>query len=123
MLEINSDRTSILKASEEYPLRGRTNTKYTARISIGEYEELLSILNYSDFPSLQDRYIISGSHYSSGILKITHSGGQLKVIADHGLVGTFSLRRIHDKLAALRTNQSWKNETSNALVPVPRILN
>ena len=122
-LEINSDRKATLKAREDYPLRGLMNTKYIGRIRTGEYDELLSILNYSDFPNLQDLYAISGSHYSSGTLKITHSSGQVKVIADHGLAGTFSLRRIHDRLAALRTNQSWKNETSEALLPLPRIQN
>lgn len=122
-LEINSDRKATLKAREDYPLRGLMNTKYIGRISTGEYDELLSILNYSDFPSLRDRYAISDSHYSSGTLKITHSGGQLKIIADHGLVGTFGLRRVHDRLVALRTTQNWKNETTEALVPLPRIQN
>lgn len=122
-LEINSDRKATQKAKEDYLLRGLTNTKYIGRINTGEYDELLNLLNYSDFPNLHQRYIISGAHYSSGILKITHSGGQLKIIADHGLVGTFSLRRIHERLAALRTNQGWKNEISHTLVPLPHIQN
>lgn len=123
-LEINSDREAALKATEYDRLRGQyMNAKYIGRINAMEYDELLSLLNYSDFPSLQDRYMVAGSHYSSGILKVTHSNGQVKIIADHGLVGTFGLSRVHDRIAALRTNQNWKLEAPKALVPLPRIQN
>lgn len=121
-LEINSNREATLKATEYDRLRGQyINAKYIGRINATEYNELLSILSYSDFPTLRDRYMVGGSHYSSGILKVTHSNGQVKVIADYGLVGTFGLSRMHDRITALRTNQNWKLESPKPLVPLPRI--
>lgn len=123
-LEINSNRRATLKSTEYDSLkRDYYRAKYIGRIKIAKYEELLSILNYSDFPTLQDHYDIGGSHYSSGILKVTHSNGQEKIIADDGLVGTFGLSRMHDIMVALRTNLNWKLESPKAIVPLPGISN
>ncbi|WP_139377458.1 DUF6438 domain-containing protein [Daejeonella lutea] len=123
-LEINTNRKASLKATEYNTLRSDYfNAKYIGRIDVARYEELLSILDYSDFPSLQNQYDIGGSHFSSGILKITYNNGLVKIIVDHGLIGTFALNRIHDKMVAIRTNQEWKLEAPKALIPLPSVSN
>lgn len=72
------------------------------------FEELITILNYTDFPNLKDNYNVPWTCDQGGILKVTYNHGQTKTIDDYGSKGTFGLRKLHSLFYELRTNQNWK---------------
>ncbi|MFP9116666.1 DUF6438 domain-containing protein [Flavobacterium sp. RNTU_13] len=71
-------------------------------------EELITILNYTDFPNLKDNYNVPWTCDRSGVLKVTYNDGQTKTIDDYGVQGTYGLRKLHSLFHELRTNQNWK---------------
>lgn len=108
---INQDKTAKFIA-EKY------NSETISDIEIsGEFDSILneeifleiySLLNYIDFSNLGSNYIVPWSDDQTSILKITYNNGQVKVIEDYGLLGTFGLNRLYQILFDLRFNQDWK---------------
>lgn len=81
---------------------------FTGIIKEAQYQELIGILNYIDFPNLQDEYLSGGTDQQNSYLTITYNDGKIKRIMDYSLSGTFGLRRLHKILFDMRESQKWK---------------
>ncbi|KOS08388.1 hypothetical protein AM493_16470 [Flavobacterium akiainvivens] len=83
------------------------NGTYKTTLKEADYTQIKTLLNYLDFPHLQDNYNVSWTDDQSAVLKITYNGGKVKTITDYGVQGTYGLRYLHRILYALRLNQDW----------------
>ncbi|WP_162927075.1 DUF6438 domain-containing protein [Flavobacterium psychrotrophum] len=81
---------------------------YKSTVKDDDLEELIDVLNYTDFPNLIDNYSVPWTCDQAGIIKITYDNGKTKTISDYGLQGTYGLRLLHSMFKELRTNQQWK---------------
>ncbi|CAN5648581.1 hypothetical protein BH20ACI4_BH20ACI4_30710 [soil metagenome] len=102
---IDSNRQAIYK-----PFAYNKKKKGTFRgiIKEAQYQELVGLLSYIDFPNLQDEYLSGGTDQQNSYLTVTYNGGKIKQVMDYSLDGTFGLRRLHKILFDLRENQRWK---------------
>jgi hypothetical protein len=82
--------------------------KFKGKILQANYDELIGLLNYLDFPSLKDSYAVNWTDDQTSVLKITYNNGKVKEIKDYGLIGTLGLSRVYSILFDLRENQQWK---------------
>lgn len=103
-LEINSDRTSKYNATQYNDKTG----KFKTTIDTANFNLIISLLNYIDFPNLKDDYSVNWTDDQSCTLTILYDNGKTKKILDYGEIGTNGLRIIYNKLFALRKNQKWK---------------
>lgn len=103
-LEINSDRTAKYNAIQYNDKTG----KFKTRIDTANFNSIFSLLNYIDFPNLKDKYSVNWTDDQSCTLTITYDNGKRKKITDYGLIGSYGLGIIYNKLFALRKNQKWK---------------
>lgn len=107
-LTINENKVAQWNA-EEYNeinkkvVRGIFNSKITE----DKYNEIVNLLNYIDFETLQDNYAVRWTDDQSSTLKITYDNGKIKSIHDYGLIGTYGLDRVYQLLFKLRENQKW----------------
>lgn len=114
-LEINKNRTAIFYA-EKYNFSDEINQnpektdegKFKTVISEKEFNELIDILNYIDFSTLQNSYWVYWTDDQRSELKITFDNGKTKNINDYGLIGTYGLKRTYEMLFNLRKNQNWE---------------
>ncbi|MES3019671.1 MAG: DUF6438 domain-containing protein [Bacteroidota bacterium] len=97
-LEITPDLTIKFKAGDYGLSRGDLE----GRLSKSDYSKLISVLNYTDFPDLQNKYKVNLFHGTSVTLKITYENGKVKTIHDYGLLGTFGLNKVYQILDALK---------------------
>lgn len=81
---------------------------YKTAIKDKDFDELINILDYTDFPSLKNDYHVPWTCDDTGAIKITYNGGKTKTIIDYGAMGTYGLRKIHFIFHQLRLNQEWK---------------
>jgi hypothetical protein len=104
-LVINSNKNAAYK-----PIAFNKEKKGTFKSIIGnfQYDELIGLLNYVDFPNLKDSYSVSWTDDQSSQLIVIYDGGKIKKINDYGLIGTFGLSRVYKILFDLRENQNWK---------------
>jgi hypothetical protein len=116
-LTITNDRTALLNAIEfnslepnlwEYEISRELKGKFKANIDKESYQEIIDLLNYLDFPSLEKNYWVSATDNPGSKLTITYDQGKTKVISDYGKTGTLGLIKIYDMIANLRTSQEWK---------------
>jgi hypothetical protein len=110
-IEIGKDRKGIYKA--EYHNRETKNSKeikgtFKAIIDEKSYSEIIDLVNYLDFPNLNDNYSVEWTDDQSCYLTISYGNGQQKKIKDYGLIGTYGLDRLYQLLFELRFNQKWK---------------
>lgn len=108
---IDPDKSSIFKA-EAYN-RNNTNGKAIAGIfktvlSDSSFSEIISLLNYIDFPNLKDNYAVNWTDDQTSTLTVTFNSGQVKTIKDYGLIGTYGLDRLYELIFKLRLNENWK---------------
>jgi len=82
--------------------------EYRTQISDKHFKEIYGIINYLDFPNLDNSYSSGATHSSSASLKIKYDNGKVKTINDDGLIGTYGLKRVYDMFYELRFNQEWK---------------
>ncbi|MBV7440734.1 hypothetical protein KRX57_04815 [Weeksellaceae bacterium TAE3-ERU29] len=80
---------------------------FTTQLKQKNWKELTEILNYIDFPKLDDNYAISATDHATAHLTITYDNGKIKKIDDYGLRGTYGLILLYDKLFEIRDNQDW----------------
>jgi len=110
-ITIEKDRKGTLKA-DGYNINPLTKKeikgKFNAKIDIQHFNEIINLLNYLDFPNLEDNYSISVTDYPTSYLTITYDNGKTKSIKDYGQNGTFGLRRVYKFFSDLRFNQDWK---------------
>lgn len=103
-IDIDSSRTSTYDAIKYNKKSG----KFTATIDESIFQKLFSFLNYINFPQLKNNYSVNWTDDQSCTLTVTYNNGQVKTIHDYGLLGTFGLNRLYQKLFGLRDNQDWK---------------
>ncbi len=82
--------------------------KFKGQIKSKDYIQIVELLNYIDFPNLNDNYQVSWTDDQTSILKISYDNGKTKSIYDYGLIGTYGLDRLYDLLFQLRKNQNWR---------------
>ena len=121
-IEINNDKTALFKASNfnsqsEIFLFGSSGKEKNSkeikgvfRTVLGEnsFSNIIGLLNYIDFPNLEDNYSVDWTDDQSCTLIITYNNGRKKFINDYGLIGTFGLDRLYQLFFELRFNQNWK---------------
>lgn len=103
-LTIHSDRTAIFNAKACNKQKG----EFAATIDTANFNLLINLLNYIDFPNLDSNYAVHWTDDQRCTLKITYDNGKIMAIKDYGLIGTYGLNRVYDILFKLRENQEWK---------------
>lgn len=109
-ISIDKNRNGLFKA-EHYNINKSNKGivgKFKTLITKNNYDEIINLLNYIDFPGLQNRYSVNWTDDHSSTLKITYNNGKVKEIKDYGLIGTYGLDRLYSLLFDLRFNQDWK---------------
>ncbi len=115
-LKINKDRSVTLNAIEfnslepnlwEYDISRELKGQFKSNIDKEHYKEIIDLLNYLDFPTLEEHYYVMATDLSSCTLTITYNNGKTKVISDYGKTGTLGLKKVYEMIANLRTNQEW----------------
>ncbi|MFC3161320.1 hypothetical protein SAMN05443633_101398 [Chryseobacterium arachidis] len=111
-ISIEKDRNAFFKA-EHYNTDKIKNKKeikgnFKTLLKKNNYDEIKNLLNYIDFPNLEDNYSVTWSDDQTSTLKITYNNGKVKEIKDYGLIGTYGLNRIYQLFFELRFNQNWK---------------
>ncbi len=106
-LEIHQNRKAKYQKNPHYQKKEKTKIK-KATISEEHYMQIVDLLNYIDFPNLEDDYQINASDNQTCYLSITYNDGKVKKIRDYGLRGTYGLDRLYQLLFDLRSNQEWK---------------
>jgi hypothetical protein len=109
-MSINSSRQAIFTQKEfGKPIDGKgMKGSFGATITRTSFLEICSLLDYIDFPKLQNSYRVPWTDDWGCNLTIVYDGGKVKTIHDYGLLGTPGLSLLYDKLLALRTTQKWK---------------
>ncbi|MFD1601469.1 DUF6438 domain-containing protein [Flavobacterium artemisiae] len=112
-LTINRDSLSIFDAqnynfSDKEADNGKEEGVFSTKINKVEFDKLEEFINYCDFENLKEEYHVMHTDDQTGNLKITFNNGQVKTISDYGMVGTYGLKNLYEKLAALRFSQKWK---------------
>jgi len=111
-ISIDKNKNGVFKA-ENYNIdksKGKVEVKgkFNTVITDNDYNELISLLNYVDFPNLEDNYSVNWTDDQTSTLKITYNDGKVKKISDYGMIGTYGLDRIYSLFFDLRFNQNWK---------------
>jgi hypothetical protein len=122
-IEINSNRKGryMTENPEFLSQKHNEHINFHGTIPDSLQAEIIGLLDYSDFPNLNDSYAVTSTDNSTGILKITFDGGKIKTIRDYGLIGTYSLNRIYQMMDSLKGSIVWKAEPSKGLIPLPAI--
>lgn len=120
-LIINNEQHAIFNAKEgnainenshgpEYNSEDNIDIKgiFKATIKKKNYDQLINLLNYIDFPNMENSYSDGRMHSRNCTLKITYDSGKIKNIKDYGMSGTYGLRKAYDILFDLRFNQDWE---------------
>jgi len=110
---ISIDKDKKAKFIAEAYNRNKSNSKkikgrFKTILKEVQFTELVSLLNYIDFPSLKDNYAVYWTDDHACTLKVTYNNGQVKKIQDFGLSGTHGLFRLYQMFFDLRYNQKWK---------------
>ncbi len=113
-LTLNRDSLSVFNAryynfnENEKVTYGKEEGTFSTKISKTEFDKLEEYLNYCDFENLNKEYFVMHTDDQTGDLKITFSNGKVKTISDYGMVGTYGLKNLYEKLAKLRFSEKWK---------------
>ena len=84
--------------------------KAQRKISSNEYNELIDLLNYMDFPSLEKIYFQRGTTgHTICELKITYNNGKTKFILDDGMENHYSLKALYSKFEYLKDTVKLKS--------------
>lgn len=117
-IHIDEDRNAIFLA-DDYNFSAERDSKpedeaFATKLDSTTYSEICNLLNYLDFPTLDDSYSVNYTDAASVELIVTYNGGKQKKIEDNGLNGTFGLRQLYKIFKALRYNQKWEETTEPA---------
>ena len=110
-LVINENRTAKFDAqmyNEQERQTKKIKGKFSTEIKENEFNEIVGLLNYINFPDLKNEYSVTWTDDQRSTLKITYDDGLTKTISDYGMIGTYGLDRVYEMLFSLRFNQSWK---------------
>jgi hypothetical protein len=86
-----------------------TSGIFSSTIDTLHYNKILALLNYLDFPNLNDDYRVTWTDDQACTLTITYDGDKTKKIYDYGEVGTHGLNLLYSMIYDLRKNQVWKS--------------
>lgn len=82
--------------------------KAQRKISSNEYNELIDLLNYMDFPSLKEKYFERSSSHIMCDLTINYNNGKTKFILDDGMENHYSLKALYSKFEDLKDTVKLK---------------
>jgi hypothetical protein len=105
-LMINSNKSITYIAEQYNDLQGEFNSI----IKTEDYNSIIDLLNYIDFPSLKNNYEVNWTDDQACELRITYNNGKTKIISDYGKIGTYGLIRIYNKMFRLRGIQDWNEK-------------
>lgn len=88
--------------------KGKNEGVFKGQIKPSDFAAIEELLNYIDFPNLNNSYSISATDNPSSTLTIVYNEGKTKKIQDYGLVGTYGLKQLYKTLFNLRFNQDWE---------------
>ncbi len=103
-ISINSNRSAQYNAIKYNDTTGN----FTCLIDTVNYNKIIALLNYIDFPDKRNDYSVTWTDDQAITLTITYNGGKVKKIVDYGERGTYGLNLLYSWLYLLRTNQEWK---------------
>lgn len=103
-IDINANR----KAQYHAISYNDTSGIFSGTVDTARYNKIVALLNYIDFPNLDDDYRVTWADDEACRLVITYDDGKVKNIYDYGEVGTHGLSTAYSLLYALRINQHWK---------------
>jgi hypothetical protein len=107
-LTIHSDRTALWYPDQFNKIHDKKmKGLFKTRITRDKFTEIIDLLNYIHFETLNDEYAVGWTDDQTGTIKITYDNGKTKNIQDYGLNGTLGLRKLHELLFDLRENQVW----------------
>lgn len=110
-LTINGDTTANLNAIKYNKKWSKAPTEmrgiFHTTLNTANFEYVMNVLNYLDFPNLEKGYRALGTDQSGVKLTITYDNGKVKTISDYGKKGTLGLRYLYGVLFDLRFNQDW----------------
>jgi hypothetical protein len=107
-LTINSDKTAKWHAKMYNKINNKeVSGNFNTRVTEDKYNDIVNLLNYIDFETLQDNFAVTWTDDQTATLKITYDNGKVKSISDYGLIGTYGLDRVYQLLYELRENQKW----------------
>ncbi|WP_160138457.1 DUF6438 domain-containing protein [Chryseobacterium sp. c4a] len=98
--------------------KGKNEGVFKSQIKPSDFANIEEILNYIDFPNLNNSYSISATDNPSSTLTIVYNTGKIKKtkkIYDYGLVGTYGLKILYTILFDLRFNQNWEKIPQSSL--------
>lgn len=67
----------------------------TGQLSQKEIKKILSLLDYSNFADLKEKYEVDCTDQATTTLTITYDNGKTKIIQDYGSAGNFTLTEIY----------------------------
>lgn len=110
-MSVLGDKSATFKA-ESYNRRVGNSREikgvFHTTISDTAFFDIINLLDYIDFPNLEDNYSVGRTDDQTSVLTVTYNNGKVKTIRDYGLVGTFGLDRLYHLFFNLRYNQNWK---------------
>lgn len=107
-LTINSDKTAKWYAKMYNKIKNKeVSGNFNSKITEDKYNDIVNLLNYIDFETLQDDYAVNWTDDQTASIKITYDNGKVKSIRDYGLIGTYGLDRLYQLLFEIRENQEW----------------
>lgn len=81
---------------------------FETKIKEKDFNNLIKLLEYVDFPQLENFYSVNWTDDQTVTLKITYGNNKVKKIEDYGAVGTYGLRKVYKTLFDFRKNQNWE---------------
>jgi len=107
-IDNNKNATFIAQIYNKNRKEKEIQGEFKTIIKEEDYNLIVDLLNYIDFPNLKDDYAVGWTDDQTSFLTITYNNGKVKEIRDYGLIGTFGLDKLYDLFFELRFNQKWK---------------
>lgn len=82
--------------------------KSKMKIPIKSFNELTELLEYIKVKELENNYAVPWTDDQTSTLKIYFEDNSVKIIKDYGLLGTFGLKAIYNKLIEIGKKTEWK---------------
>jgi len=115
-LTLNRDSLSVFNAryynfdNDRDVTYGKEEGIFFTTINKQDFDQLEELLNYCAFENLKANYSVMHTDDQTGDLKITFDDGKTKTISDYGMIGTYGLKLLYEKLAELRFSEKWRKK-------------
>lgn len=111
MYNFNKERNDFISLEDYEKIVDKEEGVYSVIIQKKDYQGIIDLLNYIDFPSLKNNYHVNWTDDQGVTLIVTYNNGKKKMINDYGMIGTCGLELLYKKIFDLRLNQNWKDIT------------